>query len=64
MQDSGKLSLNIVANKLHRKHEVFSILLNQENFSEVSWKWMCFQLPLNNRALAFKEYTDKTVLFL
>lgn len=37
MQDGGKLSLNTVANKLHRKHEVFSILLlYQVNLSELS----------------------------
>lgn len=36
MRDRGKLSLNMVANKLHRKHNVFSILLNQVNLPELS----------------------------
>lgn len=32
MRDSRKLSLNIVANKLHRKHEVFSIIIKSSKF--------------------------------
>lgn len=55
--DSGKARLNIVVNKLCG---MLSPLLDQVNLSGKCLKLMCFQFISSNRALAFKEYTDKS----